>query len=135
MLIRSFSSLVSVVRLAPCGLRLCFLQGARLKCCSRRSCSKAFLRLLGIDFARLAHRSHKLLLGAQLPSTLIPPAKQVEHFVPLAVEFRFEFRQDCDCGAHERFLAFENVQIPDSRGVRRRQVVGEQTPEQRVEEV
>jgi hypothetical protein len=46
MLIRSFSllsSLVSVLRLAPCGLRLCFLQGARLTYRSRPTRVYGFL--------------------------------------------------------------------------------------------
>lgn len=61
-----------------------FLQGAT-RCILSPRCSRRLV-LLGVNFSSVAHGSHKFLLRAQLPSALVAPAKQVEHFVPLAVE-------------------------------------------------
>jgi hypothetical protein len=114
--------------------RACFLQGT--------ASVVFFVELLastsvsfGIDFSSVANGCHKFLFGAQLPASLVAPAKQVEHFVPLAVQFRFESGEDGDGCAGERFVAFEDVEVPDSCGVGGWEVVGEQAPEQRVEEV
>ena len=92
------------------------------------------LILLGVDFSSVAHGGHKFFLGTQLPSSLAAPAKQVEHFVPLTVQLWLEFGEDRNGGAGERFVAFEDVEIPDSGGVRVWKIVGKQAPEKWVEE-
>ena len=112
---------------------LCFLQGASFVLVVL--CVLLVLSVLRVNFPSVAHGGHEFFLGAQLPSALVAPAKKVEHFVPLAVELRFESGQDCNSRASERLVALEDVEIPNSCGVRMWQVVGEQAPEKRIEEV